>query len=212
MKKINFLIVLILSFFVFSLGVEAKVEKLNLSDTFKDEIKTFTGVSQVSNEIEVLKNADLSNYQESDDKVNVYMFRGDSCSHCLEELVYFANIVNEEGMYFNFYSFETWRNKSNYNIAVNVAEELGSNFDGSVPFTVVGDKIYSGFGEETGTKILGYIKELYNNKDRYDIKDYVDLNGESIGKNQISTIVVILLLILIIGVAGFFIFKVSKSS
>lgn len=212
MKKITKLMVLVVSFLVFTFSVSAEVKRTNLQETIDDEITTFSGKEGYESDVAALKNVDLSGYQESDNKVNVYVFRGSTCGHCLEEIMFFANAVKEYGKYFNFYAYEAWGNTSNSNLGKKIAQELGESFTGSVPYTIIGNQTYSGFSETTGQTMLEQIQNLYNSADRYDIKDHVDLSGnqETKEKNTSTAVVIILLAIIAIGGVAF-IYIISKS-
>lgn len=212
MKKIISSIVFVASFLAFTFSVSAQVVRTNLQETINDEIAVFTGKEGYESDVEALRSANLSNYKESDDKVNVYVFRGSTCGHCLEEIMFFANAVQEYGKYFNFYAYEAWGNKDNSNLAKNVAKELGESFTGSVPYTVIGNQTYGGFSATTGQNMLEQIKNLYNDKDRYDIKDHVDLSGMQVNKEKNNSTAVVIILLSIIAIGGIvFIYIISKS-
>ncbi len=94
-------------------------------------------------------------------KVNIYLFWGDGCPHCKEEYEYIDSINKKYGKYFNLYGFEVWNNKENAELLNTVTSKLGIKVKG-VPFTIIGEKYYSGFSDATKKKIVKAIKSEYN--------------------------------------------------
>ena len=160
-----------------------------------------------------MKNADLSNYKESDDKVNIYIFRGQTCWHCLDEVSWLATKVQEYGQYFNIRTYEVWNNKDNNKLMTTVAKHMGETASG-VPYTVIGKQTYSGFSEATGEEMLKKVVELYNSSDKYDIKNEINLSDGTVinseEKKSSSTVTIVLVIIVVIVGAGL-IYYISKS-
>lgn len=214
MKRLGYIFTLILSLFVVTSTVSAKTERTGLAEVIEEEIETFGSDESYDDYVKKLKKADLSNYQESDDKVNVYIFRGATCWHCLDETSWFASIVKDEGSKFNIVTYEVWNNSDNNKLMAAVAKLLGEEASG-VPFTVIGNKTWSGFGEDMGDEMLDEITALYNSSERYDIKDYINLeDGKASTENKKSSstsivTIAILAAVLIGGVV--LIYFVSKS-
>lgn len=112
---------------------------------------------------------DLGDYQETDEKATVYLFRGKGCSHCYEFLEYVANdLVKESGDYFKLVTYEVWNNEDNKELMDEVADYLGEEA-GGVPFIVIGDKVFSGYASSMNDEIKEAIKNLYDSEDRYDV-------------------------------------------
>lgn len=205
MKKYIISIVMIISGFVlFNTNVFAQEVKTNLSDCVKEEIEIFGKSSNYDEEVNTLKSIDLSGYKESDDKINVYLFRGSTCSHCLEAIVFFAKNAANYGKYFNIVSYEVWNNKDNATLMNKVANVLGEKASG-VPFIVIGNKAYSGFSESIGNDMLNQIKTMYDSKDKYNVLDHIE-------ESKTSPVVIIVLIVLVILIGVGFIIYVSKSS
>ena len=61
---------------------------------------------------------------------------------------------------FNLYGFEVWNNEENAKLLETISNKLDIKI-GGVPFTIIGDKYYSGFGENTKKKIEKTIKNEY---------------------------------------------------
>ncbi|MBR2841141.1 MAG: hypothetical protein IKF01_04735 [Bacilli bacterium] len=151
MKKIMaiLLVLLLMPTIVFA----KEPESMSLEDALKEE------------EIEY----DLGDYQESDQKVNVYLFRGKGCSHCYEFLEYVSkDLIKESGEYFNLVTYEVWNNEDNKELMDKVAEYLGEEA-GGVPFIVIGDKVFAGYAESMNDEMKEAIKKLYDSEDRYDV-------------------------------------------
>ena len=215
MKKLSYIFTLVLSLFVFQTVASAKIVKTGLSEVIEEELETFGADDTYSDYIKLLKKADLSNYQESDEKVNVYIFRGATCWHCLDETSWFASIVKEQGDKFNLITYEVWNNSDNSKLMNSVAKLLGEEANG-VPFTVIGDKTWSGFGSEMGEEMLTQINTLKDSEERYDIKNYIDLEtGKAVKadseKSSTSLVTIILLATVLVGGVAL-IYFVSKSN
>lgn len=123
----------------------------------KDETNDKSGLEKIN----------LENVVYDQNKVNIYLFWGSTCPVCKNEFAFFDEIKEEYGNYYNLYTFEVWGNEENNQIMHRFADALNDEIKG-VPYTVVGDTSFSGFGENTKNKILEAIKTKYkNSKDIY---------------------------------------------
>lgn len=86
-------------------------------------------------------------------QVDVFLFWGDGCPHCAREKP-FLEQLEKKYSFVNLYSYEIWGNKENRELLTNVEKRLQTQVQG-VPFTVVGDKQFSGYltNETTGKEI-----------------------------------------------------------
>lgn len=226
MKKLLYVVALLLGSVLLIGKVEAKITMTGLKEAASDAVSYFdnkenftsNGVfneqsfNQYQPYVNKIKNADLSNYSESDDKVNVYIFRGATCWHCLDEITFFTTKASEYGKYFNIKTYEVWNNTDNSKLMSTVAKKLGKSADG-VPFTVIGKETYSGFSETYGEQMLNAIQEQYKTSDRYDIKNDINMEDGTLinGKeenNNTTLIIVLIVIILFAGIAT--IYYVSK--
>ncbi len=140
--------------------------------------------------------ADLSNYIENDNQIPIYMFRGQGCTHCEDFLEYVAKtLVPNYGSYFKLVSFETWSDANNSNLLKTVSSFLGDAASG-VPYIVIGDKTFLGYGESFNSDIESAITSLYNSNNRYDV--FEEMNKEE--KSNTATIVLWNVAITTIGV------------
>ncbi len=219
-KYCNILVLVIAALFVFTTGVSAKSSVTNLVEAVEEEIGYFGNRANFEEEssylayqefVDKLKAADLSNYSESDDKVNVYIFRGKTCWHCLDEITWLASNYADFKDVINVRTYEVWNNKENNKLMNLVAKELGTKA-GGVPLTVVGKETFSGFSEEMGTSIIEAAKKLKNSEEKYDIKNVINLEEVSAGeKNKKNDVTMIILILVVLAGGIVFIYFISKS-
>ena len=105
----------------------------------------------------------LPNAVSAQEKVNVYIFRGEGCPHCEEALEFFDKLSKDEeySKYYNLKKYEVWYDEDNAKLMEKVASELNETASG-VPYIVIGKKTFSGYSEETGEQIKIAIKEAYD--------------------------------------------------
>ena len=121
-------------------------------------------------EIDNIKELDMPNISKEENKVNIYFFWGDGCPHCEEETEFFNSIEEEYGKYYNLYKFETWNNEENAKIFKIFANAMNDEAKG-VPYTIIGDKSFSGFLDSYKQDFIDAIEEQYkNNFDVYSDK------------------------------------------
>ena len=82
---------------------------------------------------------------------------------------YLDSIVDKYGKYVNIFALETWYNKDNKKLYEKLAEKMGDEANG-VPYTIIGEKTFSGYSEEMNEEIIKAIKSQY--KKGYDV--YID--------------------------------------
>lgn len=113
-----------------------------------------------------------SNTYASENKIKIYLFRGDTCPHCEEALEYLNEHKDKiEG--YELVTYETWENDANSRLlkAVDAKLNITGNDIGSVPLFVVGDKYIMGYkNSSTIDEVLNYAKEI--KEDEY--KDIVE--------------------------------------
>ena len=220
-KYFSLFIFALISLLVFSTNVSAKTTMTTLPEAVQEEINYFGNSANFKDEstfqayqeyVDVLKTSDLSSYEESDDKINVYVFRGSSCWHCLDEITWLADNYKDYAQYINVHTYEVWGNSQNSKLMNSVAKLLGQSANG-VPFTVVGKQTFSGFAESTGTQIVEKAKALYNSEDKYDIKDHIDLENNIVigGEDKSSNTAIIVLIITVVVGGAALIYLISKS-
>ena len=222
MKKILYVITLLIGGLFLAGNVNAQIAETDIKSAVEEEIAYFGNSANFDDEqtfnayqeyVIKMKNADLSDYFENNDKVNIYIFRGKSCWHCLDEVSWLSTKVKEYSKYFNIHTYEVWGNKDNSKLMNTVAKTLGESVSG-VPYTIIGKKTYSGFSEATGEAMLKEVKEQYENKDRYDIKNDINLSDGTLinFQDKKSSSAVMIILISIVVIAGIaIVIYISKS-
>lgn len=104
----------------------------------------------------------LENVTYDKNKVNIYFFWGSTCPHCKAEFAFFDEIKEEYGDYYNLYTYEVWENPNNAEIMNKFADALNEKVTG-VPYTVIGDVSFTGFGESSKEKFIEAIKNKHQN-------------------------------------------------
>lgn len=198
MKKgiITTLAIVLLSVFILPNKVYAEVEVTNLKEAVDEEVTTFGQEASYKEAVEKLESYDLSNYKDDNKKVNVYIFRGSTCSHCFEAIDHFASIYKDEGKYFNVKTYEVWANEDNNELMEEVAKKLGDEVSG-VPYIVVGKKSWSGYAASYDEEIMSTIKSEYNKDKKNDVVKSLtnESNNSSIAGDIIAVIIIVLVVI-----------------
>ena len=150
--------------------------------------------SETLNEVMVSEGIEFNhpNYKEEEGKVNIYLFRGKGCTYCRRFLTFLESVTDEYGKYFNVVAYEVWEDEANNELMENVKEFLGEKKDG-VPFFVIGNQKFLGFGEKDGEKVLEAIKKEYDAKKKYDV--IKEMSKKHLDKNTIIFIVLFVIVI-----------------
>lgn len=138
------------------------VDLKNTSSSNLDTDETFSK----SEENNITIDTNLENVTREDNKVNIYFFWGNGCSHCEEEFEFFESIKEKYGKHYNLYTFETWYDEKNANLLYTFAENMGDRVTG-VPYTIIGDESFVGFGETYEKYFVNAIENQHNNS--YDV-------------------------------------------
>ena len=215
MKKNILLTIAVLSMFLaLPFNVSAKAKADSLEDTINEEINTFDGQEGYEDYVKTLKEADLSEYKESDDKVNVYIFRGSTCSHCLDAVAHFASIAKDQGKYFNVKTYEVWSNSDNNDLMNDAANEIGDSEVSGVPYIVIGKKSWSGYAASYDDEMMKEIKSEYN-KDkskRYDVIKAVNGEATSEKSSIAGDVISVVIIIAVIGLITYGIISARKKT
>ncbi len=106
---------------------------------------------------DVIKN--IINEKASEDKVNIYLFYGDGCPHCENELL-FLNVIKEKyGDKVEIFKYETWYNDNNLKLMKKAKEYMKEEISGTVPFTIIGEKSFVGYSNSYSEKMEKQIME-----------------------------------------------------
>lgn len=95
-------------------------------------------------------------------KLNIYFFWGDGCPHCAKEKVFLTKILPDYPTV-SLNQYEVYYNSDNAELMQKVANKIGVDA-GGIPFLVIGDQEFVGYGEGTTDKeIESRIKYCLNN-------------------------------------------------
>lgn len=97
-------------------------------------------------------------------KVNIYFFWGDGCPHCEQEFAFFNSIEDEYKEKYNLYPFEVWHNEENAKLLNTFAAAMQDKVTG-VPYTIIGNKSFSGFGNNMKEEMKEAINNLYKKEE-----------------------------------------------
>jgi glutaredoxin len=125
-----------------------------------------------------------------DDKVNIYIFRGEGCPHCRDLTNLITEYINEHPFDYNVYEFEVWNNKDNSKLMMSIAELVGNKDDATgVPNLLVGRHSMIGYADYNADKVKEMLKVERETKasERIDyMRDYLS-NKDSEEKTTTST-------------------------
>ena len=93
-------------------------------------------------------------------EVNLYLFYGQECPHCKEELAYLDEL--QDTYDFNIVKYEVWHNEENAKLLNEVKKKLNME-NQYVPFTVIDNLGLVGFSSDTKVKIENRIKYCLKN-------------------------------------------------
>ena len=120
---------------------------------------------EYSNYKETLKQAGIeekfSSYEETDDQVPIYLFRGDNCDYCKEFLEFLNSNTDEYGKYFKLISFEIYGDNKNIKLMNKAAEFMGIEVEG-IPFVIIGNEYFKGYEEAYNEEIINVLTKTYN--------------------------------------------------
>ncbi|MFH1535402.1 MAG: hypothetical protein ABIF80_05505 [Patescibacteria group bacterium] len=90
---------------------------------------------------------------EEQEDINIYFFWGDGCPHCAKEESFLEELKTEYNN-INIQDFEVWHSADNRQVLKNAGQILDKNVSG-VPFTIIGEKTFSGYlsDETTGVEL-----------------------------------------------------------
>lgn len=98
------------------------------------------------------------------EKVTLYLFHGDGCPHCADEIKFLDDI---DGKYdIDIVKYEVWNNDDNNVLMSGLKEKIG--VPGGVPFTIIGTDWYLGYTDSVGKKMISSIE-------KFSESDYIDV-------------------------------------
>ena len=105
--------------------------------------------------------------------VNIYLFHSQDCSHCKAEIKWLEEI-KENYDNVTVQEYEVTRNSDNASLESKVKKQFNTTTP-LVPFTVIGEKYFIGFSDDTKSRITKMI-DKYSNEEHRDVVDEV-ING-----------------------------------
>ena len=115
-----------------------------------------------------------------DDELTLYLFHGDGCPHCAEEMEY-LDTLQKNHPNLEIVKYEVWYDEENAKILEQINEAFGITRPG-VPTNVIGKTVIMGFSEAISTKLERAI--TFYEKEEYDdiVKKMIEGNydGEKI--------------------------------
>lgn len=148
MKKLFYLLLLIL--------ILVPINSFALSKDYKDVLHELTKEEVVEN------------------KINIYFFYGNGCPHCAKEEKLLKILEDKYNDLIIIHRYETWDNSKNRNLMIKAKEEVKAQgvSQVSVPFTVIGEKYFSGYSEYVGNELENLINK-YSGKEEVKEKNNV---------------------------------------
>lgn len=137
------------------------------------------------------------------DKVNVYLFKKQGCSHCANALAFFNNLDEEYQSYFNLVTKELQNNETNNELLKKTINYFKVNLTG-VPFIVIGEQTFEGYSEKFDEQIKEAIKNAYENESRDVVASLME------DKTNESAITIIILIAVVFGVI--FLVRMAKDN
>lgn len=149
--------------------------------------------------------------------VDIYVFYGKTCPHCEEFFTWTKSLSKEEKAKFNIVKYETWYNTTNSNALTKAAEHFGDDKSENgygVPYIIIGETRFSGFGDTNKDQILAAIDNYYNQDERTNLIEKLGLEVQADAPEKVektkTAVVVAVVFAICIG-AGALIYTVSKS-
>lgn len=97
------------------------------------------------------------------EEVDLYLFWGDGCPHCAHEKE-FLKELQQDDKDINIHLYEVWNDEDNAELMEKVKESFEIEATSSVPFTVIGDQVFSGYSDNIALQIKQAIKKCHKEK------------------------------------------------
>ncbi len=117
-------------------------------------------------------------YAQEKNIVNIYFFHSDTCHYCQDELK-LLNLLEEEHENIRIYKYDI-SNKENNNLLGKVSNMFDVRISG-VPFTIIGEKTFTGYSYENTKRIFEATIDYYSNH------GYQDQVGKLVGVKELPT-------------------------
>lgn len=132
-----------------------KLKDIEVNDN-GDDVDDYNKTEEDKNTDIDIENINLDYINKDNGKINIYLFWGDGCPHCKNEKDFFESIQNEYGELYNLYLFETWYDKENQKVLNAFSNAMNEQVSG-VPYTIIGNKTFTGFGDNSKEELISAI-------------------------------------------------------
>ncbi len=121
----------------------------------------------------------------AEEKVPVYVFRGEGCPHCEEFLNYIKGLDSYKDK-ITIKDYEIWFDENNQERMYKVAYMRKDKDATGVPYIIIGDKSWIGYSSDNNKEIEAQIDKVYNQSlsDRYDVMDEYNNKKDTISKED----------------------------
>ena len=117
-------------------------------------------------------------YAKEDDKITLYLFHGDGCPHCAEEMEYLETLQKNHPN-LEIVKYEVWYDEENAELLEKINQAFEITRTG-VPTNVIGHTVIMGFSSTIATKLDRAVS--YYEKEKYDDITKKIINGEYDGE------------------------------
>ena len=94
-------------------------------------------------------------------ELNIYLFHGDGCPHCRNEIAFLEEYLKDKGN-IHLYKYEVWYDRGNQEKLDEIGKITGAEADG-IPYLVVGDYVITGYSDGISKKITKRIEYCLEN-------------------------------------------------
>ncbi len=167
-------------------NVEAKTKSLNQNEASTNRQEEVIETNSENNNSSIIYQSSTENNNENvnsmNNKVTVYIFRGEGCPHCTAAEAYFKSIIDNYD-YLDVKMYETWKNTNNEKLKEEVCQNLNNISCRGVPLIIIGNYHLNGFNERFTEELQTQIKNAHEST------NYTDIVAKTIKDNPNLTIV-----------------------
>lgn len=127
-----------------------------------------------------------SNYSGENNKVKVYIFRGQGCPHCKDLLSYMNSIISKYGDIIDINVYEVWYDVDNSALMQSVANTMRDTI-GGVPYMIIGDKSFKGYSTGSNSSITKQIDKMNKTDNPYDVMEHIGEVKTTTGNSNAGT-------------------------
>ena len=127
-------------------------------------------------------------------KITLYMFKGNTCSHCEQALDYISEHLDEIPANLEIVTYEISEDNDNAELMSATADYLGVDKENNfgTPFFVIGDKYEKGYTPGTWEELFAYANE-YAENDKYEdiVKKVISEENLDVSKKSLEDVITI---------------------